>query len=260
MRKSKYTYDFLAPICAAHFSTAAVIKYLGLEVTGGNYRHIRKRIAACGIDTSHFTGMLWNKGETKDTHPALKKASVKTSYTKEEVFASNSAVSGNVVRKLFLKEDVVYKCAFAECGISEWQGKTLTLHLDHIDGNHTNNILSNLRWLCPNCHQQTDTWGNKKCAAVMEQEDSSVLDTEAKLSSVRVRTSPAAPRDCIDCHKKISKKSTRCKSCAAKSCQPTKIIWPSRDELLERLSKSNYLALGKELGVSDNAIRKRLRD
>lgn len=40
--------------------------------------------------------------------------------------------------------------------------------------------------------------------------------------------------------------------------RPTKINWPSDEELRERLSKSNYSALGRELGVSDNAIRKRL--
>lgn len=46
----------------------------------------------------------------------------------------------------------------------EWNGKPLTLQLDHIDGNSDNNELSNLRILCPNCHTQTDTWcgRNKK--------------------------------------------------------------------------------------------------
>lgn len=44
------------------------------------------------------------------------------------------------------------------CGISEWQGKPLTLELDHIDGNNQNNGRENLRILCPNCHSQTPTW------------------------------------------------------------------------------------------------------
>lgn len=44
------------------------------------------------------------------------------------------------------------------CGISNWLGKNLTFELDHIDGNKHNNIRSNLRVLCPNCHSQTPTW------------------------------------------------------------------------------------------------------
>lgn len=46
----------------------------------------------------------------------------------------------------------------AECGISEWNGKAITLEVDHIDGDNKNNNRENLRGLCPNCHSQTDTW------------------------------------------------------------------------------------------------------
>ena len=51
------------------------------------------------------------------------------------------------------------KCS--SCGISEWQEKSISLQLDHIDGNSHNHVLSNLRLLCPNCHSQTDTWCGK---------------------------------------------------------------------------------------------------
>ena len=47
------------------------------------------------------------------------------------------------------------------CGITEWNGKPLTLQIDHIDGDRTNNHLDNLMILCPNCHTQTDTYGSK---------------------------------------------------------------------------------------------------
>jgi hypothetical protein len=49
-----------------------------------------------------------------------------------------------------------------ECGIGPvWNGKPLTLHLDHINGDSDNNRWHNCRLLCPNCHTQTDTFGAK---------------------------------------------------------------------------------------------------
>lgn len=47
------------------------------------------------------------------------------------------------------------------CGISEWLGEKLSLHLDHIDGVNSNNSRENLRYICPNCHSQTRTYTGK---------------------------------------------------------------------------------------------------
>lgn len=52
-----------------------------------------------------------------------------------------------------------YKCDI--CGNTGlWLGKKITLHLDHINGISNDHRMINLRFLCPNCHQQTSTWGN----------------------------------------------------------------------------------------------------
>ena len=63
-------------------------------------------------------------------------------------------------RRLILEGYKKNECE--ECGISEWNGKAITLELDHIDGDRTNHLFSNLQILCPNCHSQTETFRGKK--------------------------------------------------------------------------------------------------
>lgn len=58
-----------------------------------------------------------------------------------------------------------------QCGKQCWQcgwntknpySNTVMVEVDHIDGNNNNNVVSNLRLLCPNCHSLTPTWRNLK--------------------------------------------------------------------------------------------------
>jgi len=61
--------------------------------------------------------------------------------------------------KKYLVEKFGNKCV--ECGQeNSWNNKPLMLQLDHIDGDSDNSLISNLRLLCPNCHTQTETYGN----------------------------------------------------------------------------------------------------
>lgn len=72
--------------------------------------------------------------------------------------------AGKGALRTYLSREFGYNCS--ECSTSSWNGKPLTLHLDHIDGDSDNNKLSNVRLLCPNCHSQTPTYTgrNKKAS------------------------------------------------------------------------------------------------
>lgn len=81
--------------------------------------------------------------------------------TNEEVFVCNSLYSRNHLKKRIIDERLLpYTCA--ECSNNgQHNGKKLSLQLDHINGISDDNRLENLRFLCPNCHSQTETYAGK---------------------------------------------------------------------------------------------------
>lgn len=90
---------------------------------------------------------------------SIRKTSVKR--TDDEIFIEDSPVSQSVLRKHYKNGNYSeYKCAICGQG-SIWNGKELTLTLDHINGKNHDDRLENLRWVCPNCDRQLDTFGSK---------------------------------------------------------------------------------------------------
>jgi len=61
--------------------------------------------------------------------------------------------------KRYLMETFGRRCV--KCNLSEWQEQPIPLEANHKDGNSSNNVLSNLELLCPNCHAQTDNYKAK---------------------------------------------------------------------------------------------------
>lgn len=128
-----------------------VLFKLGYTVKGNSwgYSQVKRRMDDLNLDYSIFKG---------------KSAVIKTgrlnNVRKEDILKENCKHQRTVLRRYIIKNNLIpYKCAI--CGCTEWQGKTLSLELDHINGINNDNRLENLRFLCPNCHSQTSTYGSR---------------------------------------------------------------------------------------------------
>jgi Zn finger protein HypA/HybF involved in hydrogenase expression len=144
-----YTEEELREAVKTSTSIRQVLNKLNIVAAGGNYQTTNRRIKKLNIDTSHFTGQGWNKGKIIGPKRPV-----------EEYLKENSVVqSFKLKSRLILEGLKQHKCEC--CGITEWNGKPAPIELDHINGNHHDNRLENLRILCPNCHAQTDTYRGK---------------------------------------------------------------------------------------------------
>lgn len=125
------------------------LRALGLGTRGGSSTDIlKRRISELKCNISHFG--------TNTT-----KRSYQSKYDLDDILIENSGYANisSLKNRLVKEGRLEYKCA--KCGISEWQGQPLSLHLDHKNGKNNDHRIENLRFLCPNCHSQTDTYAGK---------------------------------------------------------------------------------------------------
>ena len=213
-----YNENELKEIVKQSKSFSEVIRKLGYSTSNGNnVKTLKQRLEKYNIDISHF---------------GYKKPTVRT---EENIFIQNSTASQATLRKWYIKNNYSpYVCSI--CGQKPvWQGKELTLILDHKNGTNNDNRLENLRWVCPNCNQQLETTGFKKMRV------KNILDKKFY---------------CIQCHQEITQKSSTglCFTCAnilRRTCER-----PSREELKKMIRTIPFTSIAKQFNVSDNAIRK----
>ena len=142
-------------------SYAQVLAHLGLPGEGRAYYELCARVRSLAVDTSHFRGRGWARGETAQTHESVARVRARIRRTDADVFVENSPeYKGEALTRRLRALGWTYACLW--CGLTEWRGHPLVLHLDHINGIHNDNRFENLRLLCPNCHSQTETYSNRR--------------------------------------------------------------------------------------------------
>ncbi len=204
-------------------SVTDVVRKLYKNTGCNNYATVKKYILKLGIDTSHF---------------------VRVNGRKNFTFEKRIKINSGKLRQHLLKVKE-YVCAICE-NPGEHLGKPLTLQIDHIDGDNSNNVIENLRWLCPNCHTQTDTYGKPKTIRT------------------RIPASPFVDVKCASCgksHKKtlrVFRENTKKMFYCCVKCTPSSSNLTD-DEILEAFnSHGSFLGASKALGISDVSVKKRI--
>ena len=129
----QYSKEELSQIVDQSTSLKEVIFKLGYSTVSGNCNTVKNRIEEYEIDCSHFS---------LSTSPIKR--------NEQNIFIEGSTASQHTLRRWYLKGNYTeYKCSI--CGQEPfWNGKELTLILDHINGKNHDDRLENLRWVCPN--------------------------------------------------------------------------------------------------------------
>jgi hypothetical protein len=218
---------------------ADALRRLGYESRGQNFRTLKRHAERWAIPTDHF-----------DPHLSQKRAG-KTRLTplNEVLVAGSSYARGTLKRRLYAEGLKQRKCE--QCGQEEeWNGRKMSLILDHINGVSNDNRIENLRILCPNCAATLDTHcarnlpRQRACAGCGEMFAPSHIRhrycTLKCWGAVRSDTSYVGP----GASRGIPRPETR------------KVLRPTYWVLLSDIEELGYRGTGRKYGVSDNTIRK----
>jgi hypothetical protein len=220
---------------AQSLSWAGTLRLLGYEVKGANYRTVQRWATTWGISSDHFDANAARRA-TRGAH----------AKPLEVITVKNSTYQRGQLKDRLFAEGIKQR-ACELCGQGEiWNGRPMSLVLDHINGVSNDHRLENLQIVCPNC--------------------AATLDTHCGRNLPRERTCPG-------CGQAFAPTTIRHRYCT-QACWGTvasrlklgvpqphlrKVERPSYDQLLEDVRTMSFLAIGRKYGVTDNAVRKWIR-
>jgi 5-methylcytosine-specific restriction endonuclease McrA len=220
--KSKYdnySREELQKIIDNSISIRQVIIKIGLSPNGhGGYITFKKKVKEYSLDITELK---------KRTREYLKNnlSSGRDKIPLELVTTKDSNYSRTCLKKRLLKDGLLENVCEI-CGqLPIWNGKPLTLQLDHINGVYNDNRLENLRIVCGHCHSQLETTGTKNIKR------KNIKRKKEKLPNKGV----------------------------GRGQNQIKKFEVTKEELKVLINNNTFVKIGKMFGVSDNAIRKRAK-
>lgn len=235
-RGPRYSESEAREAIAVSMSYAEALRRLGMRPAGGNHKTLRTYAEEVWrISTAHF-----------DPDRARNDALRRGARPLDEVLVRGSSYSrGHLKERLFAHGLKQRRCEL--CGQGEiWQGRRMSLILDHINGIADDHRLENLQIVCPNC--------------------AATLDTHCGRQNRLQRIAGVCPVCGLGFSRRYAKQRYCSRACAARSPgverarrARRRVARPPRTHLLREVDALGVAGTGRRYGVSDNAIRKWMR-
>jgi len=244
-KRLSYTEEEARLAIAASKSWAESLRALGLCPTGGAWRILKKYAEIWEISTDHFDPRAARLNNLKQTQKPL-----------PEVLVERSTYSRNHLKRRLLAAGLKSpQCEL--CGLGEiWQGRPMSMILDHVNGVRDDHRLENLRMVCPNCAATLDTHCGRRNR--IERALRKCLRCE-KTFGPSYATQRYCSRSCGVRWDRSTQRGQRPGLRGVPAPHARKVERPAYGELLEEIEATSYLAVGRKYGVSDNAVRKWVR-
>lgn len=203
-------YENLKNVISQSRTYSEVLKRLGIRAAGGNFNTLKKYIKKYEIDITHFEAHTVRNEKLSDFRNKFIKKNIQ-----DYLIEGSDYNRGHLKERLYSEKIKERSCEICGQG-EEWNGKKMSLILDHINGVWNDNRIENLRIVCPNCNATLET----------------------------------------HCGKQKKKKTTEKNIIEVDFTKRRKVDRPEYAALIKEISEVGFVSVGKKYGVSDNAIRK----